>query len=474
MSTAFAPEDLFSSSPSPIALIEGSSTIIYANPAFLRMFPYAGAGGLPEDLRDLVQGSGTITIKRFVAGGMTVPMQFSVSKIAGTSQVLVQGMDLTELLNRERRRNAFLVRMGHEFRTTINTVTGYAQLLKSLDGLSPVAREYAGTILYNEGALLHLLDNLIELTKFESGQTELQSQTIHLPELIQETVDAWEDQARDKYLTITVTCKEGLAETCKTDTVKLRQVLSNLIGNAMRFTRKGGITLTVSGGPEYQIDIEDTGIGIPADEQSDIFEVFTAIDQNREGGSGSGIGLAVARIFARLLDGDLVLVRSDTGKGSVFRFTFNAEVSMNEKPPAQRVEDYSRVVGISKPCKVLLVDDVDINLAMLEIFLAPAGFDVTVATDGDEAIERFTAFKPDIVFMDLLMPGRDGFDATREIKKIDPSIPVVALTASIVDSVREQAIAAGVNGFMNKPFIPERFFEIIAEHTDLRYILKED
>jgi len=474
MSTAFALEDLFSSSSLPIACIEASSSIVYANSAFLRMFPYAGAGALPEDLRDLVKGSGTITIKRILASGISVPMQFSVSKIAGTTQVLVQGMDLTELLNRDRRRNTFLVRMGHEFRTTINTVTGYAQLLKSLDGLSPVAREYVETILYNEGSLLHLLDNLIELTKFESGQTELQYQTVNLPELIQETIDTWEDQAQDKYLTITVNCKDGMAKACKTDALKLRQVLSNLIGNAMRFTRKGGITLTVSGGPEYQIDIEDTGIGIPADEQSDIFDVFTAIDQNREGSSGSGIGLAVARIFARLLNGDLILLRSDTSRGSVFRFTFKAEVSKDLKSPTQRVQDYTKVVGISKPCKVLLVDDVDINLAMLEIFLAPAGFDVTVATDGDEAIERFTAFKPDIVFMDLLMPGRDGFDATKEIKKIDPSVPVVALTASIVDYVREKALAAGVNGFMNKPFIPERFFEIIAEHTDIRYIIKKD
>jgi CheY-like chemotaxis protein len=134
------------------------------------------------------------------------------------------------------------------------------------------------------------------------------------------------------------------------------------------------------------------------------------------------------------------------------------------------VADYSAIKGSSRPCKVLLVDDVDINLAMLEIFLAPAGFDVQIAENGNEAVEKFVSFKPDIVFMDLIMPEKDGFEATREIKSINSDVPVIALTASIVDTTKEQALDAGVKGFMNKPFIPERFFEIIAEFIGITYL----
>jgi CheY-like chemotaxis protein len=172
-----------------------------------------------------------------------------------------------------------------------------------------------------------------------------------------------------------------------------------------------------------------------------------------------------------MLGGDVVLVSSSIGKGSLFRFTFTAKPVHSNKTNTVEISDYSSIKGINKPCKVLLVDDVDINLAMLEIFLAPAGFEVGIAANGNEAVEKFRSFKPDIVFMDLIMPEKDGFEATREIKAIDPSIPVIALTASIVDNVKEQALAAGVNDFMYKPFIPERFFEIIAEHSGLEYIL---
>jgi CheY-like chemotaxis protein len=219
------------------------------------------------------------------------------------------------------------------------------------------------------------------------------------------------------------------------------------------------------------IDVEDTGIGIDSEDHAQIFDVFTQSGTSKEHMTGTGIGLAVARVFARMLGGDVVLLASALGKGSLFRFTFAARPVHSDKKNTVEISDYSAIKGISKPCKVLLVDDVDINLAMLEIFLTPAGFEVGIAANGNEAVDKFKSFKPNIVFMDLIMPEKDGFEATREIKAIDPSIPVIALTASIVDNIKEQAIAAGVNDFMYKPFIPERFFEIIAEHSGISYTM---
>lgn len=369
-------------------------------------------------------------------------------------------------------RSTFIVRMGHELRTPLNTVLGYAQLLQGLEGLSPVAQEYVSTIITNENSLLHLINDLLELSKFEAGQTVPLTMETNVKKLVQEVTKSYIDQFSAKYLSLTVDYKNDIPEAILTDPQKVTQVLSNLIGNALKFTRKGGVSITISYDRVINIDVEDTGIGIDLDDRTQVFDFFAQGGASKEHMTGSGIGLAIARIFARMLGGDVVLVRSEIGRGSLFRFTFEAKAIATSRNVGVSVSDYTEIKGISRPCKVLLVDDVDINLAMLEIFLAPAGFDVSIAVNGNEAVDKFRKFQPDIVFMDLIMPEKDGFEATREIKALDAKVPVIALTASIVDSVKEQALEAGVNDFMNKPFIPERFFEIIAEHTDIDYIMK--
>lgn len=408
-------------------------------------------------------------------------IQFDISRIHSANYGLctfLSGSDISDeiLARREaeqkaHERSSFLVRMGHELRTPLNTVLGYAQLLQGLEGLSPVAKEYAATILSNENSLMHLLNDVLEFSKYEAGQTTPIMAATNPKKLIHEISESFINQFNTKYLSLTVEYKNDIPEAVLTDAQKVSHVLSNILGNALKFTRKGGVTITVSYDKMITVDVEDTGIGIDSTEQSQIFDVFAQSGTTKEHMTGTGIGLAVARIFARMLGGDVVLVSSSIGKGSLFRFTFTAKPVHSNKANTVEISDYSSIKGINKPCKVLLVDDVDINLAMLEIFLAPAGFEVGIAANGNEAVEKFRSFKPDIVFMDLIMPEKDGFEATREIKAIDPSIPVIALTASIVDNVKEQALAAGVNDFMYKPFIPERFFEIIAEHSGLEYIL---
>lgn len=407
-------------------------------------------------------------------------IKFSISRVtSGTLGMctFIAGIDITseisaqrEAENKAQERSRFLVRMGHEIRTPINTVLGYTQLLNSLENMSPVAQEYIGTIISNENSVLHLINDILELSKFEAGESTPVYSGIAIKKMIQEVIDSYSVQFANKLLYLKVEYKNSIPDTVLTDPQKVSQVISNIIANALKFTRKGGVLISVSWDKGMTIDFEDTGIGIDPTEASKVFETFTQSVSTTENMAGTGIGLAIARIFARMLGGDVTLVRSDIGKGSFFRFTFDAKSIESDKKNQQAVEDYTAIKGISKPCKVLLVDDVDINLAMLEIFLAPAGFNVSIAANGNEAVEIFKSFKPDIIFMDLIMPEKDGFEATREIKAIDPKTPVIALTASIVESVKEHAMASGVNDFMNKPFIPERFFEIIAEHTGITYI----
>lgn len=408
-------------------------------------------------------------------------IKFDINKITVSNDecVFICGTDVTEQIleikqaeRKARERSNFLVRMGHELRTPLNTVLGYAQLLNGLDGMSELAREYITTIILNENNLLHILNDIMELLKYESGQTVPLLVETNIKKLIQEVTTSYIDQFNTKLLSLTVEYRSDIPEAILTDPQKITQVMANMLGNALKFTRKGGVTVSVSFTKQLIIDIEDTGIGIESDEIPFLFEPFKNPDVAKEHMREVGIGLVVARIFARMLGGDVSLVRSGIGIGSLFRFTLNARVISSSKRVVQQITDYSKISGISKPCKVLLVDDVDINLAMLEIFLEPAGFDVCIAANGFEAVEKFREFNPDIIFMDLIMPEKDGFDATREIKTYNALVPVVALTASIVDSVKEQALESGVNDFMTKPFIPERFFEIIAEHTGLFYTFK--
>ncbi len=410
----------------------------------------------------------------------TLWIKFDLTKILSSENgpcLFISGIDVTQevLARREaeqkaHERSGFLVRMGHELRTPLNTVLGYAQLLQGLGDLSPVAREYVHTIISNEYNILHLLNDMFELAKHEAGQTAVVVSETNVKKIVNDVTRSFIDQFNEKYLSLTVEYKTDIPELVLTDQQKIAQVIANLVSNALKFTRKGGVTITISWDRIMTVDIEDTGTGIDPEDQSTIFDVFAQTGSSKEHMTGSGIGLAVARIFARLLGGDVMIISSRTGSGSLFRFTFDAPSANKEARAVPQISDYTMIQGISKPCKVLLVDDVDINLSMLEIFLGPAGFEVDTASNGNEAVRKFKEFKPDIVFMDLIMPEKDGFEATREIKEINRSVPVIALTASIVDSVKELALESGVNGFMNKPFVPERFFEIIAEHTGISYI----
>lgn len=412
----------------------------------------------------------------------TVWIQFDISLTSSVQYgkcFFLSGSDVTEHIvarkNAEQidqERSSFFVKMGHEIKTPLNTVLGYAQLLNSLDNLSPVAKEYAATIIENENSLLHLLNDLFELTKYDAGQTTAVLSQTDTRKLFQETVSSWSEIFANKMLYLDLKFKGDIPESIETDAAKIKHIVSNILGNSLKFTRKGGVTVTVSYDGVLSADIEDSGIGIDAEDQEAIFSSQSQSGLSRGRLTGNGLGLVVARIFARMLGGDVVLVRSSPGNGSHFKVLVKARATETVQKTKATVGDYALITGISKPCKVLLVDDVDINLAMLEIFLAPAGFTVSIALNGIEAVEKFKSFKPDIVFMDLIMPEKDGFEATREIKTLNSSVPVIALTASIADRVKEQALAAGVNDFMSKPFVPERFFEIIADHTGIAYQYK--
>lgn len=503
MSDFFLIDSILDKSSAFLCVIDPDGKIVGINSRFTQLFGKTGRESL-IGTKASEQIHGCVELKAFFqtltgANDTVIPEQiiqpvhrnaekplwikFDISRVHSSASgicTFISGTDISEEVISRREaeqkaheRSSFIVRMGHELRTPLNTVLGYSQLLQGLENMPPVAHDYIKTIISNENSLLHLISDLLELSKFEAGQTTPLKMETNVKKLIHEVTTSYIDQFSSKSLSLTVDYKTDVPEAIMTDPQKVTQVISNILGNALKFTRKGGVTITVSYDRQIVIDIEDTGIGIESEDRSQVFEVFTQTGTSKEHMTGSGIGLAIARIFARMLGGDVVLVRSEPDHGSLFRFTLEADRVNTSKSSVKPITDYTSIKGISHACKVLLVDDVDINLAMLEIFLTPAGFDVCIAINGNEAVDKFKSFKPDIVFMDLIMPEKDGFEATREIKVIDSTVPVIALTASIVDSVKEQALESGVNDFMNKPFVPELFFEIIAEYTGIEYVMKD-
>jgi signal transduction histidine kinase/ActR/RegA family two-component response regulator len=500
MSDAFLIGSILDTSANYICVLDSKGTVLTASEGFSRIVNGRGRETLTglnlssavldsTELKEFfssilakTDGSYLHTVHR--NGQNPVSIQFSKSTVSSPEYgacVYLSGLEVTELYEsgkaletKLREQTNFLIRMGHELKTPLNTVLGYAQLLSGLENLPVAAQDYIATIQTQETNLLYLLNDVLEYSKYETGQTVAVLSETSVRKLVEDVTRSFIDSFSRKMLSLTVEYKNDIPEAILSDPGKIAQVLSNLLGNALKYTRKGGVTVTVSCDKLITIDIEDTGVGIPDDEKDGLFEVFSKSGAGPEHHGNVGIGLAVARIFARMLGGDVVLVRSSSGNGSLFRCTFEANPAESSKKQTQQIIDYSSIKGISRPCKILLVDDVDINLAMLEIFLAPAGFDISIASNGKEAVRIFNEFKPDIVFMDLIMPDMDGFEATRQIKSIDAAIPVIALTASIVDSVKSQALEAGVNDFMYKPFIPERFFEVISEYTGIVYSMEQD
>lgn len=374
----------------------------------------------------------------------------------------------SELLNSDL--TNFLLNIGHELRTPLNTVFGYTQLLNNVENISPLAKEYVSTIIENELTVVNLINDIFELLKYNNGSTMLNCSEVNPKKLINDLISTFKDLFKNKLIYLKVNYLTEIPSLIKTDPTKLTHILSNLIANGLKFTRKGGVTIHVSYTDHLIIDIEDTGIGM---EESEISSLFPPIDKSMQSLStisGNGLGLFIARVFAQMLEGDITLVQTTLDLGTTFRLEIKAPVITENSSKKITVTDYTTIKGLSKPCKVLLVDDVDINLAMLEIFLTPVGFDVCIATDGNEAIAKCESFNPDIIFMDLIMPRKDGFQATKEIKSKNEDIPIIALTASLSDIIKVSALQAGVNDFMTKPFVPERFFEIIANYTSIEYI----
>ncbi|SEH08241.1 response regulator [Candidatus Venteria ishoeyi] len=380
-----------------------------------------------------------------------------------------------------RAKSVFLSNMSHELRTPMNAILGFAQLMQRDSKLDAEQREYLATINRSGQHLLALINDVLEISRIETGRNERVEHIFNLNELLAGVEEMIQVRAVTKQLILRTEYGDGLPGYVLGDENKLRQILINLLGNAVKFTNTGSITLRVTleaGNQQHThigFAIADTGIGIKPEDQQCIFEPFIQTEAGEKQGEGTGLGLAITREFVHLLGGELEL-KSSPGKGS--RFFFELPIKLVDQaglPPAIK---NTQVVGLAEgqsDFRILIVEDKADNRLLLRRLLEQTGFQVHEANNGEEAIKQFQQWHPHLIWMDIRMPVMDGYEATRRIKAMPQGkhTEIIALTASAFEEDQMSVIAAGCNGFVRKPLQEEEIFQAMEKALGVRYLYEE-
>lgn len=371
----------------------------------------------------------------------------------------------------------FLANMSHELRTPLNAILGFSQLLQSEGNLAEVHQNHVGIINRSGEHLLTLINDVLELSKIEAGQTVVHQSSLDLIELLDTLQSMMQLKANDKGIELSTTYDSDIPPFIETDTIKLRQILINLLGNAIKFTQKGRVNLNVrpleieqsENKLGLQFIVSDTGRGITPEALEDIFTPFVQTRTGQQSQEGTGLGLAISRKFARLLGGDIT-VNSTLNEGSTFYCTIQTTKTSTLQTSRRQYSNIVQLTSNEKSWRILVVDDQLENRQLMVNLLSSVGFDTQEALNGQEAIEVNQQWHPHLIWMDLQMPVMDGKTALRQIKKTTNPPIVIALTANIFDCDRNQALQDGFDGFVCKPFRTSEIWAQMAEHLQVEFI----
>ena len=366
-------------------------------------------------------------------------------------------------------KSEFIANMSHEIRTPMNAILGYAEVL--INEISNTAQvNYVRSIQASGKTLLGLINDILDFSKIEAGKIEMKKEPVNLRFVVQEIADIFKFKIKEKSIEFITNVDPGLPTYLLLDELRIKQILLNLVSNALKFTHQGFIKVSVTYKTvnkdtiNLTIQIEDSGIGIDKDQQQRIFNVFEQIEgDNDRKYEGSGLGLAISKKLIQLFNGEIDVV-SEKGKGSTFIVRLkNIEIStsqgLTEKNKILQHEVYQ-----FKKANILVVDDIDSNRQVISLYLKKLNFNVFEAPDGNKAIELIEKSKPCLILMDLLMPNLDGFETFKKIQQ-NPEwedIPVIAITAYNLNNEREQVMNIGFAGYLTKPI----------DYRELKSILK--
>lgn len=388
-----------------------------------------------------------------------------------------KAMEEAEFANQAKTR--FLSNMSHEIRTPLGIIQGFADLALDPTVKASERQEYLLTIKRNAHSLTKLLGEILDLAKIEAGRIEIEQTRFSLPDLVSEVLAAFNLQATEKGIALKFEIEGPFPEFVQSDSTRIRQILINMISNALKFTSKGGVSVTAKIQPQrsentpviVEFYVRDTGIGLNEDQRGRLFQAFSQADSSttRKFG-GTGLGLNLSKKLAQSLGGDLVLQESALHKGSTFKFHFNAGVLKTQDfadrfkvRPSQENYGPSKFSNELKGLKVLLVEDSVDNQMLFSTYLNQTGASVDLANDGLEGVNLARKNLYDVILMDVQMPNLDGYEATSILRSEGLKTPIVALTAHAMKEQRDHALSSGFSAYLIKPLNPLLLVETLSE-----------
>jgi PAS domain S-box-containing protein len=392
---------------------------------------------------------------------------------------LLQARDAAQAANNAK--SVFLANMSHELRTPLNAILGFSSMMRRDPAVSDSQRDNLDIINRSGEHLLSLINDVLEVAKIEAGRMKLEIAPFDLGSMVRDVVDMMQLRAGEKGLQLLLDQTSEFPRYIKGDEARLRQILVNLVGNAIKFTEQGGVTIRLGvrqGGQQHLlIEVEDSGPGIKPEDQKRLFEPFVQLQESAMQ-QGTGLGLTITHQFVQLMGGT-INVESQLGSGSLFRIDLPVELANTADVLQPEKKAHAEVVGIApgQPAyRILIAEDQHENQLLLSRLMTDIGLEVKIAENGEQCIRLFQEWRPDLIWMDRRMPVVDGLEATQRIRQLPEgkSVKIVAVTASAFKEQQQEMFDAGMDDFIRKPYRFEEIYDSLARQLGVKYIYQSD